>query len=87
MKRFSYGESITGMLTEFAKYAKTADSLATIWVAPNDEPEELAKLEVITAFAKVCREMLDDLEEAVNHEKPYYSGEVPYYEDAKEVPE
>ena len=86
MKRFSYGASITEMLTDFAKYAKTADSLAIIWDASNDDPEELAKLEVITAFAKVCREMLDDLEESVNREKPYYGG-APYYEKPDEDPE
>lgn len=80
MKRFSYASSITDMLHDFAKYAKTAESLAIIWDTSNDDPEELAKLEVITTFAKVCEEMLDDIKETVDREKPYY-------EDAKEVPE
>ena len=75
MKRLSYGASITDMLYDFAKYAKTADSLALIWDTANDDPEELAKLEVITSFVKVCREMLDDINRTVNIEKPYYGAE------------
>ena len=80
MKRFAYGTSITDMLTQFGNYAKCADSLSTIWDTTNDDPEEAAKLKTITAFAKTCREMLDDIEAEAK-------SELPYYEDAKEVPE
>ena len=80
MERFSYGASITDMLMQFGNYAKCAESLSTIWDATNDDPEEAAKLKTIMAFAKTCREMLDDIAETAK------SG-LPYYEDAKEVPE
>lgn len=80
MKRFSYGASITDMLMQFGNYAKCADSLSTIWDASNDDPEEAAKLKTILAFSKTCREMLEDIESEVK-------SELPYYEDAKEVPE
>lgn len=75
MKRFSRGTSITAMLAEFAMYAKTAESLALLWDTSNDDPEELAKLEVIRCFAGTCAEMLEDLKEGIESEMPYYGGE------------
>lgn len=80
MKRFAYGTSITDMLMQFGNYAKCAESLSTIWDTTNDDPEEAAKLKAIMAFAKTCREMLDDLEVTAK-------SELPYYEEAEEVPE
>lgn len=80
MKRFAYGTSITDMLMQFSNYAKCADSLSTIWDASNDDPEEAAKLKTILAFSRTCREMLEDIESEVK-------SELPYYDDAKEVPE
>lgn len=75
--RFSRGTSITLMLEEFAKYAKAAESLALIWDASNDDPEELAKLNTIRCFANTCTEMLEDIKENVESEMPYYGGEAP----------
>ena len=80
MKRFGYGTSITDMLLQFGNYAKCAESLSTIWDTTNDDPEEAAKLKTIMAFTKTCKEMLSDLEETAK-------AELPYYDDAKEVPE
>lgn len=80
MRRFAYGTSITDMLMQFGNYAKCADSLSTIWDATNDDSEEAAKLKTILAFAKTCREMLEDVESEVK-------SQMPYYDDANEVPE
>lgn len=73
--RFSRGASITVMLEEFARYAKTAESLALIWDTSNDDPDELAKLKVIMCFASTCAEMLEDIKENVESEMSYYGGE------------
>lgn len=80
MKRFAYGMSITDMLTQFGNYAKCADSLSTIWDTSNDDPEEAAKLKTIMAFCKTCREMLDDIDAEAK-------SDLPYYDNATEVPE
>ena len=80
MNRFAYGTSLTDMLMQFGNYAKCADSLSTIWDATNDDPEEAAKLKTVIAFVRTCKEMLADIESTAK-------AELPYYDDAKEVPE
>ena len=80
MNRFAYGTSLTDMLMQFGNYAKCADSLSTIWDATNDDPEEAAKLKTVIAFVRTCKEMLDDIESTAK-------AELPYYDDANEVPE
>lgn len=76
MSRFECPKYLEEMLKEFAKYANEgAIGLAVIWERANDDPIELAKLNVAEAFCNECEAMLSEIKGQIAERKADYQEE------------
>lgn len=69
---FDDGSNLTDMLNAYSEYAATGKGLATIWDRGDTEIFESCKLMTIEAYLRMCKAMINELDQALKYVKNGY---------------